>query len=416
MNFFRQVDIDWMGKAKYFFALSLTLLLIGGVSWVRKGGLRYGIDFKGGTLVYVRFAQAPPIDQIRKGLAQQGLGDSVIQRISDIGNPNANDVVIGLEQHGQGQEALDAGKQAILQALHTTFGSGDASKADLNSATPSSLAEFLSRRDPLALGPTAGDRYNQLARRITDFRDKERDGLMTGFDDLKKVEGVNDAVVASLRDGYFLGNFAIRNVEIVGPKVGAQLRRQAILVTLYALAGMLVYIAFRFEWVYGAAAVLAVFHDVLITLGFFSLLNFEISLTVIAALLTLVGYSMNDTIVIFDRIRENNRLMRREPFAAIVNRSINQTLSRTILTSGLTFLTVAVLFLMGGQVLRSFSFALVIGIVVGTYSSFGIAAPLVVAWNHWRGQGAPAGTGSAAGNKTRTSDAANARLAPAGRR
>jgi len=140
-------------------------------------------------------------------------------------------------------------------------------------------------------------------------------------------------------------------------------------------------------------------------LGFFSLLNFEISLTVIAALLTLVGYSMNDTIVIFDRIRENNRLLRRESFAAVVNKSINQTLSRTILTSGLTFLTVLVLFLMGGQVLRAFSFALVVGIVVGTYSSFGIAAPLLVAWNHWRGQGAVAGSGTAAG-----------RLAPAGRR
>src|SRR5207253_1727681 len=135
-------------------------------------------------------------------------------------------------------------------------------------------------------------------------------------------------------------------------------RKQAVYVTLYALGGMLVYIALRFEWVYGAAAVLAVFHDVLITLGFFSLLRFEISLTVIAALLTLVGYSMNDTIVIFDRIRENNRLLRREPFASVVNKSINQTLSRTILTSGLTFLTVLVLFLMGGQVLRAFSFAL----------------------------------------------------------
>ncbi len=177
------------------------------------------------------------------------------------------------------------------------------------------------------------------------------------------------------------GPFAVVNVEIVGPKVGADLRRQAVYVTLYALAGMLVYIALRFELVYGAAAVLAVFHDVLITLGLFSLLHFEISLTVIAALLTLVGYSMNDTIVIFDRIRENLRLMRREPFKTIVNRSINQTLSRTILTSGLTFLTVLVLFLMGGQVLRSFSFALVVGILVGTYSSFGIAAPLVVAWN-----------------------------------
>jgi preprotein translocase subunit SecF len=172
-------------------------------------------------------------------------------------------------------------------------------------------------------------------------------------------------------------------------------------VTLYALAGMLVYIAIRFEWIYGVAAVVAVFHDVLITLGLFSLFHqyFEISLTVIAALLTLVGYSMNDTIVIFDRVRENNRLMRREPFADIVNRSINQTLSRTILTSGLTFLTVLVLFLMGGPALQSFSFALVIGIVVGTYSSFGIAAPLVVAWNRWYGPRSAVSSGSAAGNK-----------------
>ena len=416
MEFFRQVNIDWMGRAKYFVALSLALLLIGGVSWVHKRGLRYGIDFKGGTMVYVRFAQAPPIDKIRQGLAQEGLGDSVIQRVTDIANPNTNEVVIGLEQRGQGDEALDVGKAAILQALHKTFGSGDTSKQDLNAAMSPTLAEYLTRRDPLALGPTGGDRYAQLARRLTEFRDKERNGLLTSFDELRKVEGVNDNLIAALRDAYSLGNFTVRNVEIVGPKVGAQLRRQAIYVTLYALAGMLVYIAFRFEWVYGAAAVLAVFHDVLITLGFFSLLNFEISLTVIAALLTLVGYSMNDTIVIFDRIRENNRLMRREPFPAIVNRSINQTLSRTILTSGLTFLTVLVLFLMGGQVLRSFSFALVVGIVVGTYSSFGIAAPLVVAWNHWRGQGAAAGSGSAAGNKARTGEATSGRLATAGRR
>ena len=185
-------------------------------------------------------------------------------------------------------------------------------------------------------------------------------------------------------------------MEIVGPKVGAQLRRQAVLATLYALLGMLVYIAFRFEWIYGAAAVIAVFHDVLITLGFFSLFHYEISLTVIAALLTLVGYSMNDTIVIFDRVRENLRLMRREPFAAIVNKSINQTLSRTILTSGLTFLTVVVLYLMGGEVLRAFAFAMVVGVVVGTYSSFGIAAPIVVVWNKYRGQGAAISAGSAA--------------------
>ncbi len=168
--------------------------------------------------------------------------------------------------------------------------------------------------------------------------------------------------------------------------------------------------------IFGLAAVLAVFHDVLITLGLFSLLHFEISLTVIAALLTLVGYSMNDTIVIFDRIRENNRLLRNQSFADVVNKSINQTLSRTILTSGLTFLTVLVLFLMGGQVLRAFSFALVVGIVIGTYSSFGIAAPLVVAWNRWRGQGLAAGAGPAAGSKARSSEGVPGRLATAGRR
>jgi preprotein translocase subunit SecF len=416
MEFFHQPNLHWMSKAKYFFALSGVLLLLGGSSWVRKGGLRYGIDFKGGTLVYVRFAQAVPTDQIRKGLAQQGLGDSTIQPISDIAGKQFNDVVIGLEQKGQGEQALDAGKTAILQALHQTLEANQDTKQDFNAATLASLSEFLARRDPLSLGVAAADRYPQLARRIIDYRDKDANGIVTSFDDLTKAEGVTPAVANTLRDGYYLGSFAIRNVEIVGPKVGADLRRQAILVTLYALAGMLVYIAFRFEWVYGAAAVIAVFHDVLITLGFFSLLNFEISLTVIAALLTLVGYSMNDTIVIFDRIRENNRLMRREPFPDIVNRSINQTLSRTILTSGLTFLTVAVLFLMGGQVLRSFSFALVVGIVVGTYSSFGIAAPLVVAWNHWRGQQTATGTGTAAGNKTRSGEAGASRLAPAGRR
>jgi preprotein translocase subunit SecF len=287
----------------------------------------------------------------------------------------------------------------VLNALQATMGTGQLGKSDFNAVGPDELADYLTRKDPLNYGVTASTRYAQLAKQLTDYRDHDLHGLVTDLGQLQNA-GATPAVVAALGDSYYAGNFAIINVEIVGPKVGAELRRQAILVTLYALAGMLVYIAFRFEWVYGAAAVLAVFHDVLITLGLFSLFHFEISLTVIAALLTLVGYSMNDTIVIFDRIRENLRLMRREPFTAIVNRSINQTLSRTILTSGLTFLTVLVLFLMGGQVLRSFSFALVVGILVGTYSSFGIAAPLVVAWNHWRDQGV-AVAGTAAGNKAR---------------
>ena len=393
--------MDWMGKAKYFFALSFLLLAAGVASIVAHHGLFYGIDFKGGTVVDVRFAGPPPVDTIRSSVTQQGLSNFTIVPVSDVTAPNSNEVLINLPEEGQGAEAVDAGKTAILNALHSALGSGEAGKQDFNAVGPEAIADVLTRKDPLGLGTSVGDRYIQLARQLTTYRDKDRGGIITDLNQLSAA-GASSSAIAALRDSFYPSTFAVVNVQIVGPKVGAELRRQAVVVTLYALGGMLVYIAFRFEWVYGAAAVLAVFHDVLITLGLFSIFHFEISLTVIAALLTLVGYSMNDTIVIFDRIRENSRLMRREAFKAIVNRSINQTLSRTILTSGLTFLTVLVLFLMGGQVLRAFSFALVVGILVGTYSSFGIAAPLVVAWNQWRGQGAAVvATGTAAGNRLR---------------
>ncbi len=416
IEFFKEPNIDWMGKAKYFFAVSGLLLLIGWSAIFLKGGIKYGIDFKGGTNVDVRFAKAPNIDELRKGLRAQGLGNSEIQSISDIANPNSNEVLIFVEQAGNSEQALDEGKAKVLTALNAAFNVSSSMKPDFNSATSTSLANFLAQRDPLGLSVNAGDRYTQLAKNLLAYRDKNNGGVLTNVDDLKNADGATPAVISVLKESFSLAPFAIRNVEIVGAKVGGELRNQAIRVTLYALAGMLVYIAFRFEWVFGAAAVIAVFHDVLITLGLFKIFGFEISLTVIAALLTLVGYSMNDTIVIFDRIRENNRLLRKERFADVVNKSINQTLSRTILTSGLTFLTVLVLFLMGGQVLRAFAFALVVGIVIGTYSSFGIAAPLVVAWNNWRGQGQAAGTGTAAGNKSRGNDGGQPRLAPAGRR
>jgi preprotein translocase subunit SecF len=216
------------------------------------------------------------------------------------------------------------------------------------------------------------------------YRDKVLSGVLNSIDQLKGAPGVDTAAVVSLNDGFFLSDFGVRNVEIVGPQVGSQLQRQAALATVYSLAGMLVYLGFRFEWIYGIAAVITVFHDTLITVGAFSLTKTDISLTVIAAILTLIGYSNNDTIVVFDRIRENIKLMRREKLSEIVNRSINQTLSRTILTAGLTFLTVLALFLFGGEVLRGFSLALVIGILIGTYSSIAIAAPILVAYQDWR--------------------------------
>ena len=185
-------------------------------------------------------------------------------------------------------------------------------------------------------------------------------------------------------DAHYNNPITSTSVQVVGPTVGKQLEKQAAMATLYSLLGMLIYLWFRFELIYGVAAVVACFHDTLITVGAFALTNQEISLTVIAAILTLIGYSMNDTIVVFDRIRENLRLNRRESLPDVVNRSINQTLSRTVLTSGLTFLTVLSLYIFGGQVLRGFSFALVVGILIGTYSSIAVAAPMLVAWQEWR--------------------------------
>src|SRR5690348_343934 len=410
MEFFHAPNFDWMKKTKYFVTLSLCLLAIGGAAAIYHHGLHYGIDFKGGTQVIVRFASAPPISQIRKALDDVGLKNNQVTSSSDISNPNSrNDVMIRVSQVAQIEDEDNAARAAILSALEKNFGAPTSTKPDFNSVSDSDLAAYLTKRDPLMLQTAAGDRYTQLAQSLVNARDREHGGIITNFDQLSNVAGANAGVIAALKNGYSLNNFSILNAQVVGPTVGAQLRRQAILATLYALAGMLIYVAIRFSggdllhfsnaggfflwrWIdytiFGLAAVIAVFHDVLITLGFFCLFynKFEISLTVIAALLTLVGYSMNDTIVIFDRVRENLRLMRREPLPAIVNRSINQTLSRTILTSGLTFLTVFLLFIFGGQVLRSFAFAMVIGVVVGTYSSFGIAAPIVVVWNKWRGQ------------------------------
>ena len=177
--------------------------------------------------------------------------------------------------------------------------------------------------------------------------------------------------------------YSIRSFEVIGPQIGADLRRQALMATAGASGGMLLYLAWRFRMVYGVAAVIAMAHDAFITVGLFSLFNQEISLTVVAALLTLIGYSMNDTIVVFDRIRENRRMYSREPLAETINHSINQTLSRTVLTSGLTLLTALSLFLFGGPVLHGFSLVLVIGIVVGTFSSIFVACPILLAWERW---------------------------------
>ncbi|MFQ5817555.1 MAG: protein translocase subunit SecF [Terriglobia bacterium] len=380
IELFRDANYDFLGKKWYCIGLSLVVLAVGAASLIRQGGPRLGIDFRGGTLVYVKFAQPPDLDSLRRALATRGLGSSTIQRY---GPEENHELIIGLEQQGSEQEALDTGRLAIRETLRTTFAI-PTDKLNLNQVGLDTLTEQLLAADPIGLAAEpaqAAARYRQIATTLTRVRDTERGGLFRSFNELRTLEGVPPAVANFLEANAFLSPFVVREVEIVGPKVGRLLRRRALWATLSALGGVLFYIGWRFRhWMYGSAAVLAVFHDVAITLGFLSLFNYEISLNVVAALLTLVGYSVNDTIVVFDRIRENVRLLRREPFGRLVNRSINQTLSRTVLTSCLTIVSVLALFLFGGEVLKGFAFTLVVGFIVGTYSTLFIASPFVVGW------------------------------------
>jgi preprotein translocase subunit SecF len=230
--------------------------------------------------------------------------------------------------------------------------------------------------------------HDALIQRISDPSGHAANKVIIALPQSSAADTAHDVgrerVESALATNYHDSAFTIEQVDIVGPTAGKALQKQALLATVYSLIGMLIYLWFRFELIYGVAAVVAVFHDTLITIGAFSLTNQEITLTVIAALLTLIGYSMNDTIVVFDRIRENLALSRRESLADVVNRSINQTLSRTVIASGLTFLTVLSLYLFGGEVLHGFSFALVVGILIGTYSSIAVAAPMLVAYQEWR--------------------------------
>jgi len=376
VEFFRNPNIDFLGKKWYFLAFSLVFSVAGILSMLFWHGIPLGVDFRGGTLVYVKYSHAPNVAAIHAALDRAGLRNA---RVQPYDVPANHEVLIALDIQETSEQALDRGKAKIIEALET---GGAANKQDLNNASSLTIKNYLLEKDPLHAGLDAEAKYAAATQTLLTYRDKVRGGVLNSTDELKAV--LDPAVVTSLEEGFFLSDFGVRNVEIVGPQVGKQLQTQAKLAVLYSLAGMLVYLAVRFEWIYGVAAVVTVFHDTLITVGAFSLTNKEISLTVVAAILTLVGYSNNDTIVVFDRIRENIKLMRREKLADIVNRSINQTLSRTVLTAGLTFLTVLALYLFGGEVLHGFSFALVIGILIGTYSSIAIAAPILVAYQDWR--------------------------------
>ena len=374
MELFKSSDIDFVGRRKYFIGLSLLLFAATATSLILKGGLKLGIDFKGGTLVYVKFKDAPEVSQIRETLTSKGLTVATLQPFTDGADSHELKIDLDLAEDA----ALTSGRSQVVETLRGIY-PAEGDKLDFNNSAAEALAERL--KSNLTLSALERTEIESAAGALIAFRDASpQSGLVKDFSQLTSVEGVNPDMISALQQEAYLGSFAIRGVEAVGPKIGKDLQSQARNATLAALGGMLIYIALRFEWIYGIAAVVAVFHDVFITLGFFSLFDREIELPVIAALLTLVGYSMNDSIVIFDRVRENLKLTRRQPLEVLVNRSVNQTLARTLLTSGLTLIAVLCLFLFGGEVLRGFSFALVVGVIVGTYSSIFVASPILLWW------------------------------------
>ena len=290
-----ETNFDFMGKIKMTMTISGLVILIGLGSIALSGGLKYGIDFAGGTLIQLQFKTPPDIEVIRDGLKTIALGESTIQ-------------------------------------------------------------EFGSKRDIL----------------IRVQRSEE------------KLEAVGSKVRNSLGGKFNKEDITIERVEMVGPKVGRDLREKAILSILYAVIGIVIYISWRFELQYAIAAIIALAHDVLVTLGAFSILDKEFTLVIVAAFLAIIGYSLNDTIVVFDRIRENIRRRGKNTLVQTINASINQTLSRTILTSGTTLMVVMALFFFGGEIIHDFSFALLVGILVGTYSSIFIASVFLVYWDSRR--------------------------------
>jgi len=357
-------------------ALSISLLLIVlGVAYIALGpGLNLGIDFRGGTQVTVKLNQTPDLTRLREVLANLDMGEPLIQRFDE---EEKNEILIRV-QNPEGQEG-DFTKP-ILDLLHDEFNAATAGRFDLNTNGANELTLLLVTSDPESAGGDEEFRslhYGPMAEAVSQYR-KEH-GIFQSMDELSAVEGLSESVRTFILDNAVLGRFALLGAENVGPAVGADLRQKASMAIAFSLVGMLIYIWIRFQLPYGLGAVAALFHDVLITLIALAVTGREINLPTVAALLTLVGYSVNDTVVVFDRVRENLRMHRGEELEGLMNESINQTLSRTIITSGTTLIVVLSLYLFGGDVINTFAFVLLIGIIVGTYSSVFVASPVALA-------------------------------------
>jgi preprotein translocase subunit SecF len=378
MELFRQTNIDFLKYKWWAIGASWALIAVGVFTIFVQKGLKFGIDFSGGTAIAVRFAQKPDIEKMRALLGGANLGEIGIQRYED---PSQNSVLIRVQQQAkEGRDVVDEVTAILRQGLGAP---ADPSKIDLNTEGRATLAARLTSADPdrVAGRPDVvpGEYYAQAAERIVARRSEL--GLFGSSADAATAEGLSAEVKAWLQANGSTGPFVVLSAENVGPQVGKDLQKKALLAIVWSTIGMLAYIAFRFRSIpFGVGAIVAIVHDTLITVGLLALLGREFNLVVVAALLTLVGYSVNDTVVVYDRVRENLKTPKKEPLETVINRSINQTLSRTILTSGATMMVVTALYFLGGEVLNTFALTLIIGIVIGTYSSVYVAAAIVVIW------------------------------------
>jgi preprotein translocase subunit SecF len=376
MRFFHKTHIQFMKYRWHWIAISTALNLIA-LGLVFFGpGFKYGVDFAGGSQLTVKFKSDPDVARLRRSLENLNLGAVTIQRFDE---PERHELLIRLQSAGQEGDF----SARMITALDEEFNAQTASTR-LNLQGVQAVRDGLVQADPDSVGGTVEDRrahYEPMASGILKLR-KEM-GILNGPADLDRVKELSSNAKRYLADNARFGEFSILAADSVGPAVGKDLRTKASYAVGFSLLGMLVYIWVRFKFQYGVGAIVALVHDTLIALGVLSLTGREIDIPTIAALLTLVGYSVNDTVIIFDRIRERIKLERGKPLIDVMNSAINQTLSRTVITSGLTELVVIALFLFGGDVINTFSFVLLFGIVVGTYSSIYIASPITLGVSNW---------------------------------
>jgi len=376
MRIIGDTNIPFLSYRKIALSLS-ALAIVGGLAYQFLGpGLNLGIDFVGGTQVTLKFREQPDLGALRESISNLTVGTPLIQSFDEA---EKHEILIRVE-NPEGAEGDFT--RPILELLHQDFNSDLGNRFDLNTQGSLALLGRLVSADPDGMGGDAEAResyYGPMADAVLEYR--KTNGIFGSLDDLENVEGLSQTVQTYLENNTAVGAFSLLGAESVGPAVGADLQKKAMLAIGFSLVGMLVYIWIRFQLPYAVGAVAALFHDVLITLTAIAVTHREINLPTVAALLTLVGYSVNDTVVVFDRVRENLRLRRGEELEPVMDLSINQTLSRTFITSGTTLVVVLSLFIFGGDVINTFAFVLLVGILVGTYSSIFVASPVALAMN-----------------------------------